>query len=74
MPVGASVDEGVAILRYGGALRPSAGGLYEAVEPVGGRLPSRVCVRPRRRRLRCWNYLAYKTTRNHTIYVDYEGI
>ena len=43
MPVGASVDEGVAILRDGGALRPSARGLYEAVEPVGGRLPSRVC-------------------------------
>ena len=39
MPVGGSVAEGVAILRYGGALRPSARGLYEAVE-LG--LPSRV--------------------------------
>jgi hypothetical protein len=40
MPVGGSVDEGVAILRYGEALRPSARCLYEAVEHVGGRLPS----------------------------------
>ena len=32
MPVGGSVDEGVAILRYGGALRPSARCLDEAVE------------------------------------------
>ena len=42
MPVGGSVAEGVAILRYGEALRPSARCLYEAVEHVGGRLPSRV--------------------------------
>ena len=42
MPVGGSVEEGVAILRYGEALRPSARCLYEAVEHVGGRLPSRV--------------------------------
>ena len=56
MPVGGSVDEGVAISRDGEALRPSARGLYEAVEHLGGRLPSRVLcpsglASPR---VRCW--------------------
>ena len=47
MPVGGSVDEGVAILRYREGLRPSARCLYEAVEHLpGGVLPSRVSVRP----------------------------
>ena len=66
MPVGGSVDEGVAILRYGEALRPSARCLYEAGERVGGRLPSRVMFPFLPRRVRCWNYLAYKTTRKHS--------
>ena len=46
MPVGGSVAEGVAILRYE-ALRPLFTCWYEAVEHLGGGvgLPSRVCVR-----------------------------
>ena len=65
MPVGASVDEGVAMLRYGGALRPSARCLYEAEEHVGGRLPARVVFPFLPRRVRCSRGLAYKTTRKY---------
>ena len=54
MPVGGSVDEGVVILRYREGLRPSARCLYEAVEHVGGRLPSRVMFPFLPRRVRCW--------------------
>ena len=49
MPVGGSVDEGVAILRYGEALRPSARCLYEAVEHwAAACCPRAFCVRPAR--------------------------
>ena len=67
MPVGGSVDEGVAMLRYGEALRPSARCLYEAGERVGGRLPSRVMFPFLPRRVRCLRGLAYKTTRKQPI-------
>ena len=67
MPVGGSVEEGVAILRYGEALRPSARCLYEAVEHVGGRLPSRVVFPWLPRRVRCLRGLAYKTTRKQAL-------
>ena len=63
MPVGGSADEGVAMLRYGEALRPSARGLYEAVEHVGGRLPSRVMFPFLPRRVRCW--MALSSVQDH---------
>ena len=62
MPVGGSVDEGVAILRYGEALRPSARCLYEAVEHLGVGLPSRCFLAARALSSR---ELAYKTTRKY---------
>ena len=65
MPVGGSVDEGVAILRYGEALRPSARCLYEAVEHVGGRLPRALCFRSCLAACVVGHYLAYKTTRSN---------
>ena len=62
MPVGGSVDEGVAMLRYGEGVRPLFTCWYEAAEHVGGRLPSRVMFPFLPRRV-VGHYLAYKTTR-----------